>query len=78
MGFETRLRGVQLTGVLSQVRVLLALVEALGLVGLLALFVVALVASLVDGGGSDRRVSRHDGSVCGGKGCGKKKFGIKF
>lgn len=52
----------RLTGVLSQVRVLLALVEAVLLLGLLDLgvLIVALVTSLVDLGVTDVGLSGHD------------------
>ena len=47
------------TGIKALVGVLLALVEVVLLVEL-AVLVVALITSLVNGGGTDRRVSRHD------------------
>ena len=50
------------TGVLSEMRVLLALVEAIGLV--LAVLGVALVARLVDASLTDVGVTGHDDDLC--------------
>lgn len=55
-----------LTGVVLLVRVLLALLEALGLVlWLVGVGRVALVACLIDGGVAHIGFSRHDDEWCG-------------